>query len=179
MVVIAAPFQGADLTFTGVELPKELEVTKNARKVTVTILEGLINNQFFGISNARKPTESLIFMQGSEGPTHGLNSLEEVKQLPNGLFAYRLESEDLVPDELLAKMFRNYKKVFTQVWDFAYPDLKPLEPDTLPPFRLAPGLYFPSAIEFAASCMELQAISARNLVKLVSKHEGKDWRTAV
>ncbi len=47
----------------------------------------------------------------------------------------------------------------------AYPVLRPDR--DLPPFRLAAGLYWVNAMEFAASTMETETIAARNVANLV------------
>ena len=38
------------------------------------------------------------------------------------------------------------------------------------PFELSPGLYYTNNVEWAASAMEMSALSAKNVVNMAAKH---------
>jgi len=80
-----------------------------------------------------------------------------------------------MPQKKLNQVFENPKVVTAHTWEFAYPSLPTIKPEKLIKFRLNDGLFFPNAMEFAASCMEMESISAKNVVKLIAENEGSKW----
>ena len=63
-------------------------------------------------------------------------------------------------------MNENYKILDSKVWD-AYPSLYPLKEEEFPEIILDKGLYYVNGMENLASCMEMQIISAKNIVNLI------------
>jgi hypothetical protein len=86
---------------------------------------------------------------------------------------YRVVSEQELSEDLLESL--GYFSKGVQIihrfhWDFAYPSYEKFEGNLtqLPDFILDDnGLYYISAIEAAASCVELSMISARNIVNII------------
>jgi len=174
VVVLATPFQESNISLKNIKLPPQMQVTRQAKRVEVELWEGRVNNEFFGLSASHRLLESLIIMQKAESKLGPINSFDQSQDLGDGDLIYRTESDTKVPEDLLKKMFLKYKRIEDQQWPFAYPLLKPIQPESLPPFVIEKGLYFPSALEFASSCMEIQTIAAKNTVKLILREkEGK------
>lgn len=177
VVILATPFNFSRIEFSNVDFPPGMAINRQNKKIVITVLEGKIKNSFFGLKNEDPIIESLFLMKGSEVKLANINSISQLSVLGNGRFLYGLQSESPISDGLLSQLFENEKVVTRKTWDFAYPEYKPISVDKIPPFRLAYGLYFPNAIEFTASFMELQTLSAQNIVKLIGKNEGKMWKT--
>ena len=76
-------------------------------------------------------------------------------------------SEPLSNATLSALFGPQHQVLITREWA-AYPKYSP--PEDLPPFELAPGLYYGNAIEVAASAMEMSAIAARNNALLAAQY---------
>ncbi|CAF0806793.1 unnamed protein product [Didymodactylos carnosus] len=55
---------------------------------------------------------------------------------------------------------------------FAYP--KYSYPQKMPPIRLSDNIFYLNALEWASSCMEIEAISARNIAILLAKQSGHE-----
>lgn len=176
VVIVATPLKFSNITFRNVDLPKNMNTNQQNKKVCVTLVEGVVNNEFFGLSKTEKLVESVILMEGSERKVGKINSFDQLAQTPNGKLIYRFESDEKLTKKIIGEMVNDANVLTEQVWDFAYPSLKPIKSNTIPPFRLARGLYFPSAMEFTSSCMEMQTLSAQNIVKLITADEGKNWK---
>ena len=80
---------------------------------------------------------------------------------------FKLFSTDPIGEEALGNIFSQHRVIATFPW-YAYPQFHP--PEQYAPFRLAEGLFYSNALENAASCMEISAISAVNSALLVQKY---------
>jgi prenylcysteine oxidase/farnesylcysteine lyase len=93
------------------------------------------------------------------------SSLGLVAESAGGASIYKLFTRDPVPESLLDELFESRELVEQIRWE-AYPVLRPTS--ELPPFRVADGLFWVNAMEYAVSTMETQAVAARNVANLVA-----------
>ena len=83
---------------------------------------------------------------------------------------FKLFSTDPLEEEALKQIFSHHTVIASFPW-YAYPRFRP--PEQFAPFRLADGLFYSNAMENAASCMEISAVSAVNSALLVQKYLNK------
>ena len=83
---------------------------------------------------------------------------------------FKLFSTDPLKEEALNDIFTDHTVISSFPW-YAYPQFHP--PEQYAPFRLADGLFYSNAMENAASCMEISAVSAVNNALLVQKYLNK------
>ena len=86
---------------------------------------------------------------------------------PNRTTVYKIFSAEPLSDLLLDDMLQNPVVLASRDWK-AYPVFSAAE--QFAPFVLAPGLFYGSAWENAASAMEMSAVAAANSALLVSQH---------
>ncbi|CAE8638940.1 unnamed protein product, partial [Polarella glacialis] len=94
-----------------------------------------------------------------------------------GRKVYKLFSQEVPPERLLNEMFVNVSNEMKQFVWHAYPILSPRPSADWPPFTLHPassgdqfqrgGVYYANAMETPVSCMETEAIAAKNVALLV------------
>ncbi|CEM24373.1 unnamed protein product [Vitrella brassicaformis CCMP3155] len=77
---------------------------------------------------------------------------------------YKVFSRTPPPDSLLKEMFVNISTITRVDWLAAYPILRPMA--HWPHFRFRRGMYYVSAMEAPVSCMESEAVGARNVAHL-------------
>ncbi|XP_027881544.1 prenylcysteine oxidase 1 [Xiphophorus couchianus] len=178
IVVIATPLhQGkSDITFSGFSPPIPTHYPGLYHQTVATLVHGTLNMSYLGSAEAASEfTVSEILTTDSKGcAINSLSSLDPV-HIPDG---YRrppasrpkvwkvFSSEPLTPEQL-QQMFLAYDSVSETPW-LAYPSYRPPHRKT-PPFVLHNRLYYLNAVEWAASAMEMSAISARN-VALLAHH---------
>lgn len=83
---------------------------------------------------------------------------------------FKLFSTEPLEKEALKDIFTQHTVIASFPW-YAYPQFHP--PEQYAPFRLADGLFYSNALENAASCMEISAVSAMNSALLVQKYLNK------
>ncbi|KAL7847975.1 hypothetical protein AOLI_G00226930 [Acnodon oligacanthus] len=81
---------------------------------------------------------------------------------------WKFFSQEPLAEEQLREIFVSWEGVWEKRW-LAYPSYSS-SPHPMPPFVLHDRLYYLSPIEWAASCMEFSAVSARNVALLVYHH---------
>jgi prenylcysteine oxidase/farnesylcysteine lyase len=175
VVIVATPFKQSNIKFTGVQLKQNMDLVQNNKKVITTIVEGKIRNEFFGLSPNEPRVESIYLAEGADRKLPSVKSLDATENFKDGTSLYRIESGEPMSQKKLNEVFESPKVITAHTWEFAYPSLPTLKPEKLIKFRLNEGLYFPNAMEFTASCMEMESISARNVVKLIADKEGAKW----
>lgn len=85
-------------------------------------------------------------------------------------YLFKLFSTDPLEEEALSRIFSQHMVIASFPW-YAYPQFHP--PEQYAPFRLAHGLFYGNALENAASCMEISAVSAMNSALLVQNYLNK------
>ncbi|KAG7223954.1 hypothetical protein INR49_015211 [Caranx melampygus] len=178
IVVIATPLhQGkSDITFTGFNPPIPSNYPGRYHQTVSTLVHGLLNMSYLGTSQpASEFTVSDVLTTDSKGSIiNSLSSLDPV-HIPPGYKrppasqakVWKIFSPQPLSQEQLQDMFISWESVSESRW-LAYPAYRPPHRKT-PPFILHNRLYYLNAVEWAASAMEMSAISARN-VALLAHH---------
>lgn len=175
IVIIAAPLhQGkSDINFSGFSPPIPSHYPGRFHQTVATLVHGLLNVSFLGTAEAASDFRvSDVLTTASEGSTiNSLSSLDPV-HIPPGYKptpashkkVWKVFSPEPLTEEHLKNMFLSWDSVSETRW-LAYPAYSPPQRKT-PPFILHKRLYYLNAVEWAASAMEMSAISARNLALL-------------
>ncbi|KAM3874308.1 prenylcysteine oxidase 1 [Diretmus argenteus] len=178
LVIIATPLhQGkSDISFSGFSPPIPSHYPGRYHQTVSTLVHGRLNVSYLGTTEqASKFTVSDIFTTDSKGcAINSLSSIDPV-HIPPGYVrppgsqakVWKLFSPQPLSQEQLEHMFLSRDSVSETRW-LAYPAYRPPQRMT-PPFILHDRLYYLNAVEWAASAMEMSAISARN-VALLAHH---------
>ncbi|XP_056427430.1 prenylcysteine oxidase 1-like [Hyla sarda] len=175
IVIIATPLtkELGNIKFLGFDPPIET-VSKPYHQTVATFVHGRINTSFFGCP---KPCQfSVSEILTTDGPNLFINSIGPVYPVKPGtkheiskasdIKVWKVFSPEPLTDEQLRRLFESYHAVIVKDW-LAYPEYSP--PEKLPPVILHHDIYYVNSIEWAASAMEMSAISAKN-VALLSYH---------
>lgn len=175
IVVIATPLhQGkSDIAFSGFSPPIPSHYPGRFHQTVATLVHGLLNVSFLGTTEAASDFRvSDVLTTASEGSIiNSLSSLDPVHIPPgykpspaNHKKVWKVFSPEPMTQEQLKSMFLSWDSVSETRW-LAYPAYSPPQRKT-PPFILHKRMYYLNAVEWAASAMEMSAISARNLALL-------------
>lgn len=175
IVVIATPLhQGkSDITFSSFSPPIPSHYPGRYHQTVATLVHGLLNVSYLGTTEpASDFMVSDILTTASKGSViNSLGSLDPV-HIPPGYNpgpasqtkVWKVFSPEPLTQEQLQNMFLSWDSVSETQW-LAYPTYNPPQRKA-PPFILHNRLYYLNAVEWAASAMEMSAISARNLALL-------------
>lgn len=178
VVVIATPLhQGkSDITFSGFSPPIPSHYPGRYHQTVSTLIHGMLNMSYLGTTEpASEFTVSDVLTTDSKGSAiKSLSSIDPV-HIPQGYKrppasetkVWKVFSSQPLSQEQLQHMFLSWDVVSETQW-LAYPSYRPPHRKT-PPFILHNHLYYLNAVEWAASAMEMSAISARN-VALLAHH---------
>uniref|UniRef100_J3S9B1 Prenylcysteine oxidase 1 n=1 Tax=Crotalus adamanteus TaxID=8729 RepID=J3S9B1_CROAD len=168
ILLIATPLQRkiANITFHNFS-PQIPEFPAPYHQTVATFVRGHINASFFGYQDPSPFHLKTIFTM--EDPHLFINSLGMVSPVQGNLSppVWKLFSRQLLTNEQLKLLFSSYDLVEVRIW-LAYPHYSP--PEKCPPFILHDHMYYVNAIEWAASAMEMSAISAKNVALLAHHH---------
>lgn len=156
IVVIATPLEQASITF-GFALDN---IARQFVTTHVTFIDGILSGEYFGMSDI---PDTIMTLDNKSIPfrsisIHGDSSSGYSK-------IYKIFSDQALEKHLLKRLFSLALLDVRRFVYQAYPVLKPME--IWPKFVMHDGLYYINAIESAASCMETQAIAARNVANLI------------
>lgn len=175
IVIIATPLHLglSDIDFTGISPPIPSHYPGRYHQTVSTLVHGLLNVSYLGTTEpASEFTVSDVFTTDSNGSIiNSLSSIDPV-HIPPGYKrppasqtkVWKVFSPKSLSPEQLADIFLSWDWVSETRW-LAYPAYRPPHRKT-PPFILHDRLYYLNALEWAASAMEMSAISARNVVLL-------------
>lgn len=175
IVVIATPLhQGkSDITFSSFSPPIPSHYPGRYHQTVATLVHGLLNVSYLGTTEpASDFMVSDVLTTASKGSIiNSLSSLDPV-HIPPGYKprpasqtkVWKVFSPEPLTQEQLRNMFLSWDSVSETQW-LAYPTYNTPQRKT-PPFILHNRLYYLNAVEWAASAMEMSAISARNLALL-------------
>lgn len=166
VVVLATPAGPSALAFSGVEPPGAAVRSRPFQVTWATFVRGTPRPDYFGLAHASDLPETVLTVEDEAIP---FSSLGLVGASPDGALVYKLFSREPAAASLLDQIFSSRDAVEQVRWE-AYPVLRP--GSDLPPFRLAEGLYWVNAMEFAVSTMETEAVAARNVANLVAAQLG-------
>lgn len=185
IVIIATPLHEgkSDITFSGFSPPIPSHYPGRYQQTVATMVHGLLNMSYLGTTEpASEFTVTDILTTDSKGSF--INSLSAVdpvhisegyKRPPaSQAKVWKVFSPQPLSQEQLQNIFVSWDSTSETRW-LAYPVYR-LPYRKNPPFILHDRLYYLNAVEWAASAMEMSAISARNLALLAHHrwHEQAD-----
>lgn len=178
IVIIATPLhQGkSDITFSGFSPPIPSHYPGRYHQTVSTMVHGLLNISYLGTTEAASEftVSDILTKDSNDTVITSLTSMDPV-HIPPGYKrpsasetkVWRLFSSHSLSQEQLQNIFLSWDSVSETRW-LAYPVYRPPYRKS-PPFVLHNRLYYLSTVEWAASAMEMSAISARN-VALLAHH---------
>lgn len=178
IVVIATPLhQGkSDITFSGFSPPIPSHYPGRYQEIITTLVHGKLNVSYLGstVEASDFNVADVLTMDSKGSVFNSLSSLVPI-HIPDGYKrnpasqanVWKLFSPQPLTEEQLKSMFLSYDSVSETKW-LAYPTYRPPQRKT-PPVILHDRLYYINSMEWAASAMEMSAISARN-VALLAHH---------
>ncbi|CAH8494669.1 unnamed protein product [Heterobilharzia americana] len=182
-VILAIPLHQESnlLTSADINLPK-IQYHEMCR----TFLSGNINYSLFGLPPKSLENHHLAsFLPVANYCLHEKHPVRSIMHLPvkptnteapDGIWSIFSEPKS-IPDpktflsNLILKDPNDEENRVDVIRWLAYPKYHPVaDPYTdLGQFKLAPGVYYPNAIELAASCMEMAIIGGRNVALMIAK----------
>ncbi|KAL8174086.1 UNVERIFIED_CONTAM: Prenylcysteine oxidase [Gekko kuhli] len=175
IVLIATPLNRkiANITFLNFKPPIP-EFSSPYHQTVATFVHGHINASFFGYQDPSYFHLSGIFT--IENPKLFINSMgivgpvKDRKDVLNPLLGprvWKIFSPQPLTKEQMNLLFLSYDTTTVKTW-LAYPHYSP--PEKCPPIILHSRMYYLNSIEWAASAMEMSAISAKNAALLAYHH---------
>jgi len=172
IVIVAAPQtddQNTKLKFVGVET---LAFPGSFHRTVATIVHGLPNPIYLGFKDSAALTKTNFFLS----PDNILRSMAQLKPVNfdpsvdnRDSNVWKIFSSRLLTESELSNLFTERYATVVRDW-LAYPSYKTRNEMVEYPFELSPGLYYINNVEWAASAMEMSALSARNVVNMAVKH---------
>ncbi|XP_057675807.1 prenylcysteine oxidase 1 [Corythoichthys intestinalis] len=175
IVVIATPLhQGkSDISFSGLSPPTASQFPGIYHQVFSVLVHGVLNTSYLGVTrpSSEFTVSEVLTVDSEDNVMYSLTSLDPV-HIPSGYSrppassakVWKVFSPRALSQDDLARMFLSWDSVSQTPW-LAYPTYRPPRRQ-IPPFILHKRLYYLSAVEWAASSMEMSAISARNAALL-------------
>ncbi|XP_026152873.1 prenylcysteine oxidase 1 [Mastacembelus armatus] len=175
IVVIATPLHEgmSDITFSGFSPPIPSHYPGRYHQTVSTLVHGLLNVSYLGTTEPASEfmVSDILTTDLKDLAFNSLSSLNPV-HTPAGYKpspasqtkVWKLFSSQPLSEEQLQRMFLSWDSVSETRW-LAYPEYRVPYRKT-PPFILHNRLYYLNAVEWAASAMEMSAISARNMALL-------------
>ncbi|XP_077353527.1 prenylcysteine oxidase 1 isoform X2 [Festucalex cinctus] len=178
IVVIATPLHPgkSDISFSGLSSPVASQFPGIYHQVFSILVHGVLNTSYLGFT---RPTSEftvseVLTADSKDNVMYSLTSVDPV-HIPPGYSrppvshskVWKVFSPRALDQEDLRRLFLSWDSVSQTPW-LAYPAYRSPQRPT-PPFILHSKLYYLSAVEWAASSMEMSAISARN-VALLAHH---------
>jgi prenylcysteine oxidase/farnesylcysteine lyase len=163
IVVLAVP-----LAVAGIDLPAAVELPPTRyRHVHVTLVAGRLSESYFGMAN---PPETIFTASGENRP---FNSAARIGwSRSNGVPIFKFFGTQALPDAAVRQIVDDVREIKRIEWD-AYP-LMEVAPQTAP-FEIAPGIFFPNALEAVISTLETESLAGRIVGDLVAQRlEGAD-----
>ncbi|KAF1377468.1 hypothetical protein PFLUV_G00201120 [Perca fluviatilis] len=194
IVIIATPLhQGkSDITFSGFSPPIPSHYPGRYHQTVSTLVHGMLNVSYLGTTEPASEftVSDVLTTDSKDSVINSLSSIDPV-YIPQGYKrppasqtkVWKVVSPKPLSQEQMKNMFLSWDSVSETQW-LAYPSYHPPHRKT-PPFILHNRLYYLNAVEWAASAMEMSAISARNVALLahhrwhqqVSKIDQEDLHT--
>ncbi|KAG9263339.1 prenylcysteine oxidase-like [Astyanax mexicanus] len=175
IVIIATPLHKglSDISFSGFSPPIPSHFSGDFQQIVNTLVLGRLNMSYLGTDQRAADflVSDILTTDNKALPFNSLATVAPVK-IPQGYAhppasankVWKMFSAQPLSEEQLGEMFESQEGVWVKRW-LAYPSYTPPNHRT-PPFILHDHLYYVNAIEWAASCMEMSALSARNAALL-------------
>ncbi|XP_048127992.1 farnesylcysteine lyase [Rhodamnia argentea] len=164
VAVVATPLDEVDIRFDpSVSIPP-----RKLQHTHATFVRGLLNPAYFGFGSVEEIPELVGTI---EDPGIPFSSISVLKRHNAKEATYKVFSREAMLDTLLDQIFSARKETIRINWG-AYPHYK--APEVFAPFILdGQHLYYVNAFENAASTMEMSAVAAENVARLIlSRHFG-------
>ena len=157
IVVLAVP-----LAVAGITLPPDVTVPPTRyRHVHVTLVAGNPSATYFG---TRTPPQTIFTTWNDDTSFTSLGRIgySRSEQVP----IFKFFSLEPMSDETVHRIADGVREIDRLEWD-AYPIME-VSPETAP-FELAPGVFFPNALEAMISTLETETIAGRAVGALVAE----------
>lgn len=172
-VIIAAPLQNANLSFSGFSVPRP---TLRMHHTHATFVKGHVAPSFFQLPRTASVPVLVLTTNHSDNIISSMGQLAGADQLP----AFKIFSNHALTAADLAALFTEYDPTSLVHIDWeAYPHYAGSQ--TLPSFQLHDGIFYINAIESVASAMEMSALSAKNAALLAARYlqqQNQAWQGA-
>uniref|UniRef100_V9KR20 Prenylcysteine oxidase 1 n=1 Tax=Callorhinchus milii TaxID=7868 RepID=V9KR20_CALMI len=168
VVVIAVPLRSGkpNITFQDFSLPGKNLLGQYQQTVS-TLIHGRLNTSYFGYPDPRYfRSTTILTMEYADGfflSVSASNPVELPTQMPTQAHVWKVFSPEPLTKDQLGQLFTSYTTVHETKWS-AYPRYSSRV--AIPPIILHNHVYYLNAIEWAASAMEMSAISAKNIALL-------------
>ncbi|GAB2277293.1 hypothetical protein Dimus_012001 [Dionaea muscipula] len=158
VAVVATPLDELNIQFSPpISVPE-----RKLQHTYTTFIRGLLNPAFFGLKMVSEIPELVGTV---EDPDIAFSSVSVLKKHGESDMSYKLFSRKPLDDPFLDQLFSVRKETIRIDWG-AYPQYR--APEAFAPFILdGLHLYYINAIESAASAMEMSAVGAENMARLI------------
>jgi len=174
LVIVAAPQTDDKPKVRFVGLENEPKFPGGYHRTVATVIHGFPNPQALGFKDNSTMTKVNFFLS----PDNILASMAQLtpvdfdpdddKHVPS---VWKIFSSRILTEKELDNLFASRQDTKVRDW-LAYPEYITKKEPNLGRFVLAPGLFYTSDVEWAASAMEMSAIAARNVVNLALENWG-------
>ncbi|KPP65183.1 prenylcysteine oxidase 1-like [Scleropages formosus] len=174
IVIVATPLHQelSKIAFSGFSPPIVSHFPGHYKQIVTTLVHGVLNTSFLGVTNDPSGfwVSNIFTKENKDISFYSLSSVDPV-HIPDNYVrppasakkVWKLFSSQQLSEAQLGQIFLSWDAVRERKW-LAYPIYMP--PHQRPPFLLHDRLYYLNPIEWAASSMEMSALSARNVVLL-------------
>ena len=174
-VIVAAPMHLAGIQVSG-EPQYRAPPPQPYQTVHASFVRGRLRRGYFNSSAQlnSKSAELPDFIGVTEGSTAAFHSISRIKatseqgsgqSVHNGRQLFKMFTTADPHKAALAEAFEEGAELVAHTKWQAYPHYS--APERLPPFRLAPQLYYVNAIEAGASCIEISSIGGINAANML------------
>jgi len=165
-VVLASPIEFLDIEFVNLTLAPVQPRKFEHWFVTVVQAAG-VNPVYFGQAPGTVLAQNILTNRDATAAGTPFNVLQLDAILGPGRNVYKLFSNTEL-GEVVPMLFLNVTRVFTQVWPYTFPQLKPLNSTgSYQPIMLSEGILYLNTMESVASAMEGSVIAGRNVAQLL------------
>ena len=159
-VIIAAPLEGADITFEGIL--KQKWQAREYQKIYIRLMKGEVNLRYFNIdANTKLPSVILNSKEADPITRFSINQSTKSESLVT------ITSTEPIGNDLVNDLFKKGKTILDHTWRAAYPIFKTIQ--KIPPICLDNGLLYLNAIESAASSLESSTFAASRSIKILKE----------
>ncbi|CAF1404670.1 unnamed protein product [Adineta steineri] len=140
-------------------------------------LSGKLNCQKYNLTNDECQRLNAIFYTKSSLPYRAVAEQLTVNtnKKSTNQSIYKIFSPEKLSSEDYKQIFDNDKfQLIQDIPWLAYPKYE--YPQKLPPIQINKNIFYVNAMEWSASCMEIEAISARNIAMMLTKQLGFELR---
>ena len=155
-VIVAAPLEGANLSFDGITEQEKL--VREYQTIYVKLMKGKVDPRFFNLESSKLPSLVLTSQEADPLTRFSINDSEK-----KGESWVTVTSTKPVGEDFVDELFKTGETVLDHSWAGAYPVFNPTE--KIPRMVLDEGLVYVNGIESSASSMESSVFAALNCVQ--------------